>query len=70
MEKIAMENKVELTVEEKRDLAMEIWKNYLLSVQHGDEQSRAAEKDQLIRHVMAENMPHPVVLHHVVNHYG
>ena len=65
-----MENKIELTVEEKRELAMGEWKNYLLSVQYGDKQALAAEKDQLIRQVMLENMLLPVDLHHAVNHYG
>ena len=48
-----MEAKIELTAEEKLELAMEEWKNSLLSLQHTDEQVRASEKDQLIRLALA-----------------
>jgi hypothetical protein len=65
-----MENKLELTVEEKRELAMEVWKNHLLSVQYSDEQVLAAEKNRLIDQVMAGRTRQPVGIHHMVNHYG
>jgi len=48
-----MENKIELTVKEKRELAMEEWKNYLLSLQHGDGRAQAMEKYRLIRLALA-----------------
>jgi len=44
-----METRIELTVDEKLELAMEDWKKALLSMECGDEQARAAEKDRLIQ---------------------
>ena len=52
-----MEAKIEITVEEQLDLAMEQWKNYLLNLQHGDERAYAAEKDRLIRLALAGSEP-------------